>query len=192
MILLGLRWESSFPSRMAPQLALSVFLLTSLVLSTEGSAVSNWWNLVPRKTVPYHELKEGTKRFSMAGVSNYTTLTLADRKGLLYVGAREAIFALSISTMEMEEAILWEAPAERKAECIQKGRSNQTECFNYIRFLQTYNSSHMYTCGTYAFQPKCGYIDLATFSLDRFSFEEGKGKCPYDPAKGYTSLIVGK
>ncbi|KAG8141244.1 hypothetical protein E2320_006887 [Naja naja] len=126
----------------------------------------------------------------MAGVSNYTTLTLADRKGLLYVGAREAIFALSISTMEMEEAILWEAPAERKAECIQKGRSNQTECFNYIRFLQTYNSSHMYTCGTYAFQPKCGYIDLATFSLDRFSFEEGKGKCPYDPAKGYTSLIV--
>ncbi|ETE62150.1 Semaphorin-4C [Ophiophagus hannah] len=190
MVLLGLRWESSFPSRMAPQLALSVFLLTSLVLSTEGSAVSNWWNLVPRKTVPYHELKEGTKHFSMAGVSNYTTLTLADRKGLLYVGAREAIFALSISTMEMEEAILWEAPAERKAECIQKGRSNQTECFNYIRFLQTYNSSHMYTCGTYAFQPKCGYIDLATFSLDRFSFEEGKGKCPYDPAKGYTSLIV--
>ncbi|KAL7981349.1 hypothetical protein Chor_002245 [Crotalus horridus] len=136
------------------------------------------------------ELKEGTKHFSMAGVSNYTTLTLVDPKGLLYVGAREAIFALSISTMEMEEAILWEAPAERKAECIQKGRSNQTECFNYIRFLQTYNSSHMYTCGTYAFQPKCGYIDLATFSLDRFSFEEGKGKCPYDPAKGYTSLIV--
>ncbi|XP_013909083.1 PREDICTED: semaphorin-4F [Thamnophis sirtalis] len=190
MVFLGLRWESSFPSRMVPQVVVSVFLLTSLVLGTEASAVSNWWNLVPRKTVPYHELKEGTKCFSMAGVSNYTTLTLADRKGLLYVGAREAIFALSISSMEMEEAILWEAPAERKAECIQKGRSNQTECFNYIRFLQIYNSSHMYTCGTYAFQPKCGYIDLATFSLDRFSFEEGKGKCPYDPAKGYTSLIV--
>ncbi|XP_032084879.1 semaphorin-4C [Thamnophis elegans] len=190
MVFLGLRWESSFPSRMVPQVVVSVFLLTSLVLDTEASAVSNWWNLVPRKTVPYHELKEGTKCFSMAGVSNYTTLTLADRKGLLYVGAREAIFALSISSMEMEEAILWEAPAERKAECIQKGRSNQTECFNYIRFLQIYNSSHMYTCGTYAFQPKCGYIDLATFSLDRFSFEEGKGKCPYDPAKGYTSLIV--
>lgn len=51
------------------------------------------------------ELKEGTKHFSMAGVSNYTTLTLVDPKGLLYVGAREAIFALSISTMEMEEAV---------------------------------------------------------------------------------------
>lgn len=51
------------------------------------------------------ELKEGTKHFSMAGVSNYTTLTLVEPKGLLYVGAREAIFALSISTMEMEEAV---------------------------------------------------------------------------------------
>ncbi|KAH0623076.1 hypothetical protein JD844_031005 [Phrynosoma platyrhinos] len=104
------------------------------------------------------ELKDVTKRFSSAGVSNYTTLTLADPKGLLYVGAREAIFALSTSSMEPEDMILWEAPAEKKTECIQKGKSNQTDCFNYVRLLQAYNSSHMYTCGTYAFQPKCAYI----------------------------------
>lgn len=36
--------------------------------------------------------------------------------------------------------------------------SFQTECFNYIRFLQSYNHTHLYTCGTYAFQPKCTYI----------------------------------
>lgn len=34
----------------------------------------------------------------------------------------------------------------------------QTDCFNYVRFLQSYNSSHLYACGTYAFQPKCTYI----------------------------------
>lgn len=34
----------------------------------------------------------------------------------------------------------------------------QTECFNYIRFLQSYNHTHLYTCGTYAFQPKCTYV----------------------------------
>ncbi|RLV62363.1 hypothetical protein DV515_00019393, partial [Chloebia gouldiae] len=33
-----------------------------------------------------------------------------------------------------------------------------TDCFNYVRFLQSYNSSHLYACGTYAFQPKCTYI----------------------------------
>uniref|UniRef100_H9GB81 Semaphorin 4C n=1 Tax=Anolis carolinensis TaxID=28377 RepID=H9GB81_ANOCA len=136
------------------------------------------------------DLKDVMRHFSSVGVSNYTTLTLADSDGLLYIGAREAIFALSTSNMELQDMILWEAPAEKKTECIQKGKSNQTDCFNYIRLLQPYNSSHMYTCGTYAFQPKCAYIDVATFSLDRQSFEDGKGKCPYDPAKGHTGLIV--
>uniref|UniRef100_A0A803SUY8 Semaphorin 4C n=1 Tax=Anolis carolinensis TaxID=28377 RepID=A0A803SUY8_ANOCA len=104
------------------------------------------------------ELKDVMRHFSSVGVSNYTTLTLADSDGLLYIGAREAIFALSTSNMELQDMILWEAPAEKKTECIQKGKSNQTDCFNYIRLLQPYNSSHMYTCGTYAFQPKCAYI----------------------------------
>ncbi|NXY86907.1 SEM4C protein, partial [Alcedo cyanopectus] len=66
----------------------------------------------------------------------------------------------------------------------------QTDCFNYVRFLQSYNSSHLYACGTYAFQPKCTYIELAGFTLDQVAFEDGKGKCPYDPTKGHTGLIV--
>ncbi|XP_062817326.1 semaphorin-4C [Anolis carolinensis] len=170
--------------------AFGMCFLASFVLSADAFSISSWWNLVPRKTVPYNELKDVMRHFSSVGVSNYTTLTLADSDGLLYIGAREAIFALSTSNMELQDMILWEAPAEKKTECIQKGKSNQTDCFNYIRLLQPYNSSHMYTCGTYAFQPKCAYIDVATFSLDRQSFEDGKGKCPYDPAKGHTGLIV--
>ncbi|XP_014815381.1 PREDICTED: semaphorin-4C-like, partial [Calidris pugnax] len=86
--------------------------------------------------------------------------------------------------------ISWEAPTEKKAECIQKGKNNQTDCFNYVRFLQSYNSSHLYACGTYAFQPKCTYIELSGFTLDQVAFEDGKGKCPYDPTKGHTGLIV--
>ncbi|NWT76403.1 SEM4C protein, partial [Prunella himalayana] len=66
----------------------------------------------------------------------------------------------------------------------------QTDCFNYVRFLQSYNSSHLYACGTYAFQPKCTYIELSGFTLDPVAFEDGKGKCPYDPTKGHTGLIV--
>ncbi|NWS62806.1 SEM4C protein, partial [Chunga burmeisteri] len=63
---------------------------------------------------------------------------------------------------------------------------------NYVRFLQSYNSSHLYACGTYAFQPKCTYIELSGFTLDQVAFEDGKGKCPYDPTKGHTGLIVGR
>ncbi|KAJ7305233.1 hypothetical protein JRQ81_011144 [Phrynocephalus forsythii] len=188
--LLGYQQELWTLVSMAAGPAISICFLASVLLTVDASSVSSWWNLLPRKTVPYNELGEGTKHFSRAGVSNYTTLTLADPKGLLYVGAREAIFALSTGSMELEDEIFWEAPAEKKAECTQKGKSNQTDCFNYVRFLQMYNSSHMYACGTYAFQPRCAYIDLSTFSLDKVSSEDGRGKCPYDPAKGHTGLIV--
>lgn len=36
--------------------------------------------------------------------------------------------------------------------------SLQTECYNHIRFLQRYNESHLYTCGTNAFRPLCAYV----------------------------------
>lgn len=36
--------------------------------------------------------------------------------------------------------------------------SLQTECYNHIRFLQRYNETHLYVCGTNAFRPLCAYI----------------------------------
>ncbi|XP_068776886.1 semaphorin-4C isoform X2 [Struthio camelus] len=176
---------------MAPRLLLALASLLALVpaaaaATTPGSS----WSAVPRKTVPYAELKDAAKRFSRGGVSHYLTLTLDEAEALLYVGAREAVFALATGTVELKAAISWEAPVDKKAECIQKGKNNQTDCFNYVRFLQSYNSSHLYACGTYAFQPKCAYIELSGFTLDQVAFEDGKGKCPYDPTKGHTGLIV--
>ncbi|MBN3297896.1 SEM4C protein, partial [Amia calva] len=133
-------------------------------------------------------------RFRAPGVWNYSVVSLAEGVGLLYVGAREALFALNMTDIsrEMYPAIRWPAPAQNKGECVQKGKNNQTECFNYVRFLQSYNRTHMYTCGTYAFQPKCSYIDVKRFTLDTAALEDGKGKCPYDPARGHTGLIVDK
>ncbi|XP_064421337.1 semaphorin-4C [Latimeria chalumnae] len=137
------------------------------------------------------ELKE-VKRFWKPGVFNYRTLTLGEDVGILYVGAREAVFALDMNNIakEVKQAIFWEAPEEKKTECVQKGKSNLTDCFNYIRFLQRYNLTHLYCCGTFAFQPKCSYIDATHFTMDHAAMEDGRGKCPYDPAKGHTGLIV--
>ncbi|KAM5125536.1 LOW QUALITY PROTEIN: semaphorin-4C-like [Callospermophilus lateralis] len=87
------------------------------------------------------------------------------------------------------DPIFWEAPAEKKIECSEKGKSNHMECFNCICFLQPYNTSHLYVCGTYAF-PKCTYINMLTFTLEHEDFDDGKGNCPYDPAKGHTGLLV--
>lgn len=174
-------------SAMAPHWA--VWLLAAGLWGL-GIGAEMWWNLVPRKTVSSGELVTVVRRFSQTGIQDFLTLTLTEHSGLLYVGAREALFAFSVEALELQGAISWEAPAEKKIECTQKGKSNQTECFNFIRFLQPYNSSHLYVCGTYAFQPKCTYINMLTFTLDRAEFEDGKGKCPYDPAKGHTGLLV--
>ncbi|NXP61632.1 SEM4C protein, partial [Chloropsis cyanopogon] len=55
----------------------------------------------------------------------------------------------------------------------------QTDCFNYVRLLQSYNSSHLYACGTFAFQPKCTYINggpgLSPSPLGSL------GRCPHPP-----------
>lgn len=34
----------------------------------------------------------------------------------------------------------------------------QTECFNHVRLLQRLNATHLYACGTHAFQPLCAAI----------------------------------
>ncbi|XP_015197371.2 semaphorin-4C isoform X2 [Lepisosteus oculatus] len=168
-----------------------VGVLLTWVLIGWGEVTCLDWDPVPRKTVKHSGL-HGVRRFWADGVWNYSTLMLAEGAGLLYVGAREALFALDLSdiTREVKPSIKW--PALKKSECAQKGKNNQTECFNYIRFLQSYNRTHLYTCGTYAFQPKCTYIDSTDFSLDSTALEDGKGKCPFDPVKGHTGLIVDK
>uniref|UniRef100_A0A669DJW8 Sema domain-containing protein n=1 Tax=Oreochromis niloticus TaxID=8128 RepID=A0A669DJW8_ORENI len=133
-------------------------------------------------------------RFSVPGVFNYSMLTLSDHERVLYVGAREALFALDPNDIskQLRPQIDWPAPQDKKRECVAKGKNNQTECFNYIRFLQSYDHTLLYTCGTYAFQPKCTYVNADSFTLNAAALEDGKGKCPYDPAKGHTGLIVDK
>ncbi|XP_051474450.1 semaphorin-4G isoform X4 [Apus apus] len=143
----------------------------------------------PRTTVTFDELL-GVRHFSTRTL-NYSTLLLEDGRGILYVGARGAIFALNSSDVGdgSHRTIPWEASPEKQMDCLQKGKNNKTECFNHVRFLQRLNSTHLYACGTYAFHPLCAAIDADTFTLPSY-FEEGKEKCPYDPARGYTGLIV--
>uniref|UniRef100_A0A8B9I1Z4 Sema domain-containing protein n=1 Tax=Astyanax mexicanus TaxID=7994 RepID=A0A8B9I1Z4_ASTMX len=134
-------------------------LLVMLLIGLEKGICVNW-NPVPRKTVRYNEVIDSMARFRAVGVWNYTMLTLSEHERVLYVGARETLFALDPNDIsrQLRPQIEWPAPVEKKRECASKGKNNQTECFNYIRFLQSYNRTHLYTCGTYAFQPKCTYI----------------------------------
>ncbi|XP_038866261.1 semaphorin-4G-like isoform X2 [Salvelinus namaycush] len=146
-------------------------------------------DVTPRTTVLYQGLL-GCQRFSSPS-QNYSTLLLEEDNGVLYVGARGALYALDTTNISTPGnlTIDWEASAEQKKQCLNKGKDNQTDCYNHIRFLQRYNETHLYVCGTHAFRPLCAYIDVERFSFSS-GFEEGRDRCPCDPAKGYTGLLV--
>uniref|UniRef100_A0A8C2K810 Semaphorin-4G-like n=1 Tax=Cyprinus carpio TaxID=7962 RepID=A0A8C2K810_CYPCA len=132
----------------------------------------------------------GLRRFR-GSTLNYSLLLLEEEAGVLYVGARGALYALQASDISSSppQTIDWEASDDQKQQCLNKGKDNKTECYNHIRFLQRFNSTHLFTCGTHAFSPLCAYINGRTFKFSS-AFEEGREKCPYDPTKGYTGLLI--
>ncbi|NWY01249.1 SEM4G protein, partial [Nothoprocta ornata] len=172
--------------RWAPLLAA---LLAAAAVGRPSRRAATDLDVTPRTTVTFEELS-GARRFSTRSL-NYSTLLLEEERGVLYVGARGAVFALNASDVAdgSHRTIHWEAPPEKRLDCLQKGRNNKTECFNHVRLVQRLNGTHLYACGTFAFHPLCAAIDADRFTLPSH-FEEGKEKCPYDPARGYTGLIV--
>ncbi|XP_059268077.1 semaphorin-4D isoform X5 [Mustela nigripes] len=144
----------------------------------------------PKPRITWEHREVHLEKFHEPGIFNYSVLLLSEDKTTLYVGAREAVFALSAHNVsEKQHEAYWKVSEDKKAKCAEKGKSRQTECLNYIRVLQPLGPGTLYVCGTNAFQPACDHLDLTSFRfLGRR--EDGKGRCPFDPAQSYTSVMV--
>ncbi|KAM7406365.1 hypothetical protein PAMP_000745 [Pampus punctatissimus] len=169
-----------------------------LLASCLQSVMTTEDDVTARISFPYNAKERSAKRFSVDGVFNYTSLLLSQEDDMLYVGAREALFALSlsdISKIKLQKNLTWGTPAGKREECSFKGKSLETDCFNYIKILLRLNSTHLYVCGTYAFSPICTYINTSTFTLERdelgeFVMEDGRSRCPFNPEYKSTAIIV--
>nr|XP_020025421.1 semaphorin-4A [Castor canadensis] len=134
--------------------------------------------------------------FQQKGLQDFDTLLLSGDGNTLYVGAREAILALNIQdpgVPRLKNMISWPASDRKKSECALKKKSNETQCFNFIRVLVSFNATHLYACGTFAFSPACTFIELQDSHLlpileDKVT--EGKGQSPFDPAHKHTAVLV--
>ncbi|XP_069622280.1 semaphorin-4B [Ranitomeya imitator] len=152
---------------------------------------------IPRLTFQYDSPERTVKRFEAEGVSKYTTLLLSKDGSTLYVGAREALFSLNSTNFTSSSVLTWKAEDSKKKECTFKGKDAQRDCQNYIKILLQLNSTHLYTCGTYAFSPNCTYIRISDFTLETDSngdhiMEDGRGRCPFDPEyKSYAIMVDG-
>ncbi|XP_044284791.1 semaphorin-4F [Varanus komodoensis] len=71
---------------------------------------------------------------------------------------------------------------------MQKGKS-EVECQNFVRILEFVNQTHLFVCGTFAFSPRCGYIDTRDFRAVEQT-EPGKGKCPFEPLQPFSAIMA--
>ncbi|XP_026205696.1 semaphorin-4A isoform X2 [Anabas testudineus] len=130
-------------------------------------------------------------RFSSPDVSNTTTLLLRDDGDVLYVGARDAVLELDVShgdAITLKSKLDWSPSDKDLEQCSMKGKK-MADCPNFIRVLQFLNTSHIYACGTFAFSPRCTYINSETLTMSSKP-DEGRGRCPYDPYQRNTAIIV--
>ncbi|XP_064169859.1 sema domain, immunoglobulin domain (Ig), transmembrane domain (TM) and short cytoplasmic domain, (semaphorin) 4Ba [Anguilla rostrata] len=173
----------------------SAFLLAGLAWK---AAADDDDDVTPRLSFAYNAKERSAKRFSADGVFNYTSLLLSKQDQTLYVGAREALFALRLSDIgrgELRKNLTWSTPEKKREECRFKGKDLQTDCFNYVKILLRLNATHLYVCGTYAFSPICAYINTSDFSLVRSGAgdvvtEDGRGRCPFNPEYKSTAIMV--
>ncbi|XP_041430495.1 semaphorin-4A isoform X2 [Xenopus laevis] len=133
-------------------------------------------DLVPRITFRHGDPSRNLHNYSLNNVYNYDQLLLSPDEKTLYVGARDNVLSLLVG------------PGTIKL-------LHQTECFNFIRILVPVNESHLYTCGTNAFNPACTYIELDHFTVPKNSngtiiTMDGRGQSPFDPRHNHTSIIV--
>ncbi|XP_066557993.1 sema domain, immunoglobulin domain (Ig), transmembrane domain (TM) and short cytoplasmic domain, (semaphorin) 4Ba [Amia ocellicauda] len=182
----------------SPGLDSLVLLAASLCVAGVKAVVPTEDDVTPRMSFLYNAKERSTRRFSVDGVVNYTSLLLSERENVLYVGAREALFALNLSDIsngKLHKNLTWSTPEKKRDECGFKGKNLQTDCFNYIKILLQLNSTHLYVCGTYAFSPICAYISISDFSLVKSSkgdivTEDGRSRCPFDPEYKSTAIMV--
>uniref|UniRef100_A0A8C1GMP2 Sema domain, immunoglobulin domain (Ig), short basic domain, secreted, (semaphorin) 3Fa n=1 Tax=Cyprinus carpio TaxID=7962 RepID=A0A8C1GMP2_CYPCA len=115
----------------------------------------------------------------------------------MYVGSKDYILSLDLNDINKEPLIIhWPVAPQRRTECVLSGKDINGECGNFIRLIEPWNRTHLYVCGTGAYNPICTYVDRGQraqeyiFRLEPGKVDSGKGKCPFDPKLNSVSALI--
>ncbi|KAM9307155.1 semaphorin-4A [Pholidichthys leucotaenia] len=167
------------------------YSLLALTMALLGFLSPCLTRLTPRVSFPAGSPGRRLSRFSSPDVSNTSTLLLSEDGDVLYVGGRDAVLALDVSNKDnitLRNKLDWSPSDKDLEQCSMKGKK-LVDCPNFIRVLQFLNSTHIYACGTFAFSPRCTYINSETLTMSPKT-DEGRGRCPYDPYQRNTAIVV--
>uniref|UniRef100_A0A8C1GA62 Sema domain-containing protein n=1 Tax=Cyprinus carpio TaxID=7962 RepID=A0A8C1GA62_CYPCA len=124
----------------------------------------------------------------LANSSAYHTFLLDEERGRLFVGAKDHVLSFNLTKKY--------SPVYSFSFNFLSLSLSDRECSNFIKVLQPFNQTHLYVCGTGAFHPVCAYVEVGKrpedniFQLGSSSFENGRGKSPYDPKLLTASMLI--
>ena len=105
----------------------------------------------------------------------------------LIVGAKDAVFRLSLDLRSQLQVAKWEATEDKMRSCLYKGQTKQN-CRNFVKIILKRNDE-IFVCGTFAFSPSCSWRKIEDLS-DVTASIDGRGKCPTDPEANSTALMT--
>uniref|UniRef100_A0A8C3AV15 Sema domain, immunoglobulin domain (Ig), short basic domain, secreted, (semaphorin) 3Fa n=1 Tax=Cyclopterus lumpus TaxID=8103 RepID=A0A8C3AV15_CYCLU len=92
--------------------------------------------------------------------TDYRILRMDEDHDRMYVGSKDYILSLDLHDINKEPLIIhWPVPSQRKTECVLSGKDTNGECGNFIRLIEPWNRTHLYVCGTGAYNPICTFVD---------------------------------
>ncbi|KAI4892414.1 hypothetical protein NFI96_019350 [Prochilodus magdalenae] len=152
--------------------------------------------------------------YKASDVQNITALLLSQDNNTLFVGAQDTVLSLDISqpdVITLKNKHDW-TPGERfrcptpetwRVKCkinfrvlnecfVQFSNFPSTSlqnCANFIRVLQFINSTHLYACGSYAYNPTDVILTVDNLSVSRTA-QSAKGVCPFKGLERNTAIFV--
>nr|XP_056712752.1 semaphorin-3B [Euleptes europaea] len=173
-------------------------VLLLLLLAGNGAMAAS---TNPRLKLSFQDLRmrHGLRTYELDRSCCYDSLLLDEERGRLFVGGKNYLASLSLDNIsKQDKKIYWPALVEWREECNWAGKDINAECMNFIKILHLYNRTHLYACGTGAYHPICGFVEVGqraedpVFKLDLKKVEDGKGKSPYDPRHMAASVLIGE
>ncbi|AWP09367.1 putative semaphorin-3ab-like isoform 2 [Scophthalmus maximus] len=172
---------------------------TAVLLAHLGFTLTGAWRASqPRLQFTHSELVQNGRLLMLPLVAGDLHSLLPDENGRrLYVAMKDNLLSTSLDDITQNpRKLYWPASPDRVQECLLAGKDPELECANFLRVLQPFNQTHLYVCGTGAFNPRCALVATSIFqrsehqTLSYSQTECGKGKCPYDPFQKTASAVV--
>uniref|UniRef100_A0A452SWP4 Semaphorin 3F n=1 Tax=Ursus americanus TaxID=9643 RepID=A0A452SWP4_URSAM len=104
----------------------------------------------------------GTAHFFnfLLNTTDYRILLKDEDHDRMYVGSKDYVLSLDLHDINREPLIIhWAASPQRIEECVLSGKDGNGECGNFVRLIQPWNRTHLYVCGTGAYNPMCTYVN---------------------------------